>query len=78
MGVEDFLKVVIPKSKRKKLKRQVKKEGLIGLFLSFQGTILTKFSAVSRAKKESHHSSQAISSSSAKEIEALCAGLSQP
>lgn len=51
MDLDDIVKVLIPKSIRKALKKRLKKKGLKGLLLSFIKSVFSIFSGRSKSKK---------------------------
>mgnify|MGYP001827070180 FL=1 len=53
MDVDDVVKVLIPKSQRKALKRRLKKQGLIGLLLAFVRAFISLFSTGNKSHRGS-------------------------
>lgn len=77
MDLDDVVKVLIPKSKRKQWKRRLKKEGFIGLLQSFISVILPKSSVSRKRKNDNLQPPQADISSSTKEKEPMHEDLGQ-
>ncbi len=75
MDVDDVVKVLIPKSQRKTLKRRLKKQGLIGLLLDFMRAFIRLFSNGNKSQRSIPNPISGKTSLKAKEQDPLVENL---